>query len=591
MNSHARPASAMSSAALALLLGSAALSAAPVAAQQAAQQAAPAPAAPPPAAAARPAAALPAANPVTEALRERVETINAGGTVSVDGEPLFASRTLGKLYAENGYTPLWDRARLVSLVEVLKDIEDDGLRPDDYHLKPLQALMQRKPLPPVEQAKLDLLATDSYALLLYHLYFGKVDPVSLDANWNFGTRAIREVDAITFVRDAIARNRLLANVQAARPQHPLYKAGRESLAAYRNIAALGGWPRIPEGPVLKVGATDPRVPLLRKRLAITGDLAAVGGASTPAAGTPPELYDATLEAALKHAQRRYRMDADGVLGPTTLRALNIPVEQRIGQLRVNLERGRQVLHEVKDGPLVVVDIAGFEVRYLVDGKRVWRTRAVVGQPFRETPVFKAMIDNVVVNPTWTVPPGILAKDILPTLRRNDRSILARKRLSVIDRNGNKLNPAAIDFSRYTAANFPFMLRQDAGPDNALGAVKINFPNPHLVYLHDTPSKSLFNETVRTFSSGCIRTERPLELAELLLADPARWNRAALDAAVAAGETRTVRLAKKVPVLIIYWTADRDDDGGVVFKPDPYSRDARELAALDAPFRRGKRPAF
>jgi murein L,D-transpeptidase YcbB/YkuD len=216
---------------------------------------------------------------------------------------------------------------------------------------------------------------------------------------------------------------------------------------------------------------------------------------------------------------------------------------------------------------------------------------VVGQPFRETPVFKAMIDNVVVNPTWTVPPGILAKDILPTLRRNDRSILARKRLSVIDRNGNKLNPAAIDFSRYTAANFPFMLRQDAGPDNALGAVKINFPNPHLVYLHDTPSKSLFNETVRTFSSGCIRTERPLELAELLLADPARWNRAALDAAVAAGDTRTVRLAKKVPVLIIYWTADRDDDGGVVFKPDPYSRDARELAALDAPFKRGKRPAF
>jgi hypothetical protein len=175
---------------------------------------------------------------------------------------------------------------------------------------------------------------------------------------------------------------------------------------------------------------------------------------------------------------------------------------------------------------------------------------VVGQPFRETPVFRSTIDNIVVNPTWTVPPGILAKDILPTLRRNDRSILTRKRLSVIDRNGNKLNPAAIDFSRYSASNFPFMLRQDAGPDNALGVVKINFPNPHLVYLHDTPSKTLFNETVRAFSSGCIRTERPLELAEMLLADPVRWDRAALDAAVAAGDTRTLRLAKKVPVLII-----------------------------------------
>jgi murein L,D-transpeptidase YcbB/YkuD len=551
--------------------------------------------------AARPAAPLPAANPVTEALRERVELINAGGTVNIDGEPLFAARTLGKLYSENGYSPLWDRARLVSLIEVLKGIEGDGLRPEDYHFKPLQALLQRKPLPPVGQAELDLLATDAYALVLYHLYFGKVDPVSLDPHWNFGAREIREVDAITFVRDAIARNRVRGSVDAARPQHPLYRSGRESLAAYRDIAALGGWPTLPEGPALKVGATDPRVPVLRRRLAITGDLAAVGGSSAstaasaaggPTAEASPELFDATLEAALKHAQRRHRIDVDGVLGPGTTRTLNVPVERRIDQLRVNLERARQVLHEIKDdGPLVVVDIAGFEVRYLEDGKRVWRTRAVVGQPFRETPVFKSMIDNIVVNPTWTVPPGILAKDIMPSLRRNDRSILARKRLSVIDRNGNKLNPAAIDFSRYSAANFPFMLRQDAGPDNALGVVKINFPNPHLVYLHDTPSKSLFNETVRAFSSGCIRTERPLELAEKLLADPARWDRSALDAAVAAGETRTVRLAKKVPVLIIYWTADRDDDGSVVFKPDPYSRDARELAALDAPFRRGKRPAF
>ena len=534
-------------------------------------------------------ARAPAANPVTEALRERIEALNAGGAVTIEGEALYATRSMSPIYAGNGYQPLWDRARLQSLIEVLKDIEADGLRPQDYHFAPLQKLMQRPTLRPLEAANLDLLATDAYSLILYHLYFGKVDPVSLDPNWNFDTREIKDLDAPAFVRDAIVRNRIRSSVEAARPSHWMYQAGRESLAAYRHIAALGGWPRIPEGAAIKVGATDPRVPLLRKRLAITGDLPAAGGSSRPAAGAAEDLYDATLEAALKRAQRRYRLEPDGVLGPTTLRALNVPVEQRIGQLRVNLERGRQVLHEVKDGPLVVVDIAGFEVRYLVDRKRVWRTRAVVGQPFRETPVFKAMIDNVVINPTWTVPPGILAKDIMPSLKRNDRSVLARKKLSVIDRNGNKVNPAAIDFSRYSATNFPYMLRQDAGPGNALGVVKINFPNPHLVYLHDTPSKALFDENMRTFSSGCIRTERPLELAELLLGDATRWNRAALDAAVANGETRTVRLAKKVPVLIIYWTADRDEDGGVVFKPDPYSRDARELAALDSPFRPGKRP--
>ena len=377
-----------------------------------------------------------AVNPVVEALRERIEALNAGGTVTIEGEALYATRSLVPIYSGNGYQPLWDRARLQSLVEVLKDIEDDGLRPQDYHFAPLQKLMQRPSLPPLEAAKLDLLATDAYALILYHLYFGKVDPVSLDPNWNFGTREIKDLDVTAFVRDAIARNRVRSSVEAARPAHWMYQAGRESLAAYRNIAALGGWPRIPEGPAIKVGATDARVPLLRKRLAITGDLGAVGGASKPQTGVAEDLYDATLEAALKHAQRRYRLAPDGVLGPTTLRSLNVPVEQRIGQLRVNLERGRQVLHEIKDGPLVVVDIAGFDVRYLVDRKRVWQRRAMVGQPFRETPVFKAMIDNVVINPTWTVPPGILAKDIMPSLKRNDRSILARKKLSVIDRNGN-----------------------------------------------------------------------------------------------------------------------------------------------------------
>jgi murein L,D-transpeptidase YcbB/YkuD len=214
---------------------------------------------------------------------------------------------------------------------------------------------------------------------------------------------------------------------------------------------------------------------------------------------------------------------------------------------------------------------------------------VVGQPFRETPVFKASINNVVINPTWTVPPGILEKDILPALRRGDRSILTRKNLQVLDRNGAPVNAAAIDFSRYTARNFPYLLRQAAGPSNALGAVKINFPNPHLVYLHDTPSKSLFDENNRTFSSGCIRTERPLELAAWVLGDPARWNAASLRSAVDSGETRTLRMAKPVPVLLIYWTADRDDDGSIVFKPDPYGRDGRELAALDSPFKLGKRP--
>ena len=520
---------------------------------------------------------------VPAVIRQNISAIESGRTLRIDGRTLQAQRSLGKLYASNDFRPYWDSLRLQNLIEVIKDIEDDGLRPADYHLEALQRLA-RTARTDEQRAQLDLLASDAFALVLYHLYFGKVDPVSLDANWNFDTRAIGQTDGVRFVHEAIGDNRIRSSVELARPTHWMYAAGREALAAHRAIAALGGWPSIGAGPTLRLGMTDPRVATLRRRLAISGDLAAAG-----AVAGADDFFDETLQAALRHAQRRHRLAVDGVLGPATLRALNVPVERRIAQLRVNLERGRQVLHEITEGNLVVVDIAGFEVHYIRDRQRIWQARAVVGQTYRETPVFKAKIDHIVLNPTWTVPPGILQKDILPSLRRGDRSVLARKKLKVLDRDGRELDPASIDFRGYTARNFPFTLRQSAGPDNALGVVKIDFPNPHLVYLHDTPSKSLFEETERTFSSGCIRTEQPLELAEMLLADPLRWSRAQLNAAVANGETQVIRLPKPVPVLLIYWTADRDDDGSIVFKPDPYGRDARELAALDSPFRPGRRP--
>lgn len=560
---------------------------------------------------AKPSATLPAPsaapNPMVEALRDRIDAIRAaGGEVEAAGESLRATRTLPQLYQMNGFQPLWDTRRLQSLIELLKDIEDDGLRPSDYHLASLQGLMNRGgKLAPLERATLDLLASDAYTLILYHLYFGKVDPVSLDSRWNFELREIREGDAVKFVHAAITENRVLASLAEVRPDHWMYAAGRQALAAYRGIAALGGWPQLPAGPTLKPGMSDARVPLLRQRLAITGDLAAA--APPPNAGTPspaspeaprnaataqgvadPLLFDVTLEGALRHFQKRHRLGIDGAVGPATLRELNVPVQARIDQLRLNLERGRWVLHEVqKDGDMVVVDIAGFGVRYVRDRKTLWETRAQVGKPYRQTPIFKSAIDHVVLNPTWTVPPTILEKDILPAVRR-DPGYLAKRGLEVIDRNGRVIPTSSIDFSRYGGRNFPYMIRQGAGDENALGKVKIMFPNPYLVYLHDTPSKALFEQDQRAFSSGCIRTERPFELVELLLGDPARWNRAALDAAVATGVTRTVRLPKPVPVLILYWTVDQDDDGSVVFKPDPYGRDARELAALDQPFQVGRR---
>jgi murein L,D-transpeptidase YcbB/YkuD len=445
-------------------------------------------------------------DPVIEAVRERVEALSAGGRLSVEGTPLSATRSLATLYELHGFQPFWDSARLAKLIDVVHASATDGLTPADYHLAALERLAGRVDRTPLDTAQLDLLATDAYTELLYHLYFGKVDPVSIDSRWNFERRQMEESDAVQFVLGAMTA---------------------------ADIA----------------GAID---------------------------GT---VFDEELEAALKRFQARHFLSPDGVVGPGTRRELNVSVVQRIAQIRVNLERARWVLHQSADGEFVIVDVAGFEVRYVRDRAVIWRTRAQVGQPYRQTPIFRSAIDEVVFNPTWTVPPGILGKDILPAVKR-DPSYLEKRGLRVIDRNGRPVNQAEIDFARYTAATFPFMIRQDPGPSNALGRVKIMFPNPYLVYLHDTPSQALFEREHRAFSSGCIRTERPLELAELLLASPERWNRAAIDAAVASGGTRTIRLPKPVPVLMLYWTVDRDAQGAVVFKPDPYGRDPKLLKALD-----------
>jgi L,D-transpeptidase YcbB len=510
---------------------------------------------------------------VVEALRERIEALTTGGQLSVDGTPLSATRSLPALYEYHGFEPFWNAARVAKLIEVVRASAADGLTPSDYHLASLERLAGRPDPTPLDAAQLDLLASDAYTELLYHLYFGKIDPVSIDDRWNFERREMRNDDAVQFILGAMTSEDIGGALESVRPDHWMYRSLVEALASYRRIEVAGGWPMISDGPTLRRGVTDPRVADLSRRLSASGDAEASDGGA---------VFDESLDTALKRFQRRHFLTPDGTVGPATRRELNVTVSQRIDQIRVNLERARWVLHQRAEEDFVIVDVAGFEVRYVRNHAVIWKARAQVGKPYRQTPIFRSLIEEVVLNPTWTVPPGILGKDILPALRR-DPGYLDKRGLRVIDRNGRPVDSASIDFARYTGATFPFMIRQDPGPTNALGRAKIMFPNPYLVYLHDTPSQAMFEREQRAFSSGCIRTERPLELVELLLASPDRWSRFQIDAAVAAGTTRTIRLPKPVPVLILYWTVDRNDQGEIVFKPDPYGRDPKVLKALDRPF--------
>ncbi len=302
---------------------------------------------------------------------------------------------------------------------------------------------------------------------------------------------------------------------------------------------------------------------------VTGDL--------PGTTSVAEVYDETLVAGVRRFQARHGLAADGVLGARTLAAMNVPVSARIDQLRLSLERARWVLEDTA-GEVVVVNVAGYEVFAARNGVPFWRRRAVVGTRNRETPIFKASMTYLDLNPTWTVPPTILREDILPKVR-HDPGYLRSQNISVLDRNGRLVNAEAINWQA-VGNRPPYILRQGPGPRNALGRIKFMFPNPHSVFLHDTPSRGLFEQAERNFSSGCIRVDDPLSLAKILLADPDRWNRRTLEAAIATGMTRTVSLPKPWPILILYWTAELDGEGRVRFLPDVYQRDPALLQALN-----------
>ena len=518
-------------------------------------------------------------NPQSEAIRARVDELRYAQDFSIRGERIVLADAVAAIFEDRQFAPAWTNgARLDHLIAALRDMELDGLHPEDYHYATLQALRSElrsaTGLEATEQAGLELLATDAMALALFHLHGGKVDPVKLSTQWNYPSRPARTADARELLIRALDTGRIVETFIEIRPQHVWYRRGREQLREYRRIAANGGWPEVPEGPTLKPGVTDPRVPVLRRRLEVTGD---VGVARV----TEPDLFDPSLELAVKRFQVRHGMTPDGAVGAATRAAMNVPAGARIDQLRVNLERGRWVLHEIK-GEFVLVDVAGFDVAYFRDNEPIWTSKVVVGRPYRETPVFKSEITYVVLNPTWTIPPGILAKDTLPAVKR-DPGYLARHRIRVIDGNGQEVSPWSVDWTRY-GNSVPYQLRQDPGPDNSLGLVKIMFPNPYLVYLHDSPAKSLYDRDERAFSSGCIRVARPFELTELVLNDPVQWNAEAIQSVIKSGQTRTVNLAKPIPVLILYWTAQPTPDGQIMFRNDVYGRDAPTLAALDSDFR-------
>jgi len=516
-----------------------------------------------------------AADAVSDAIRARVADLRTGREVRIEGDRIASRKLIPAFYEQRGFRPAWTRpAQTKALLALVERSRTHGLDPDDYHLAVLRKSVDAPAVTAAIEADRDLLRTDALVRLAYHLHFGKANPRELYPDWNF-TRSLGTIDPVQALEEIVAAESLVDAVERYAPHIEPYRNLREALVRYRAIEVMDGWPQVPPGPKLERGNEDPRVELLRRRLAATGDHQALDAAS-------PAVFDEALETAVRHFQARHGLEVDGIVGRQTLGALNVSVAQRIDQLRVNLERLRWVAQDLT-GDYLIVDVAGFSARLHLDGRLVWSSRAVVGRPYRKTPVFRATMADVVLNPTWTIPPTILREDVLPKLAK-DPGYLAENHMQVVDMDGHPVDARGIEWARYPMEGFPYQIVQAPGGDNPLGRLKFLLPNRYSVYLHDTPTARLFSHPERAFSSGCIRLQAPLALAELLLDDPVRWSAPAIDVALAEGATRTLPVKRRVPVLFLYFTAEADADGTVHFRRDLYGRDPRVLAALRGPFR-------
>ena len=475
----------------------------------------------------------------------------------IDDDQWGHTKRLYKLYGNN---PLWltsnglHDTRTKALTNAILAANADGMRLDDYPIGALAeviAALKLTKTPTAEQlATADLLLSASYVALGEDLLTGQVDPQTVQQSWHVNPEE-ENVDS------ALVRNLRYEQLDKAlatmRPTDDDYAALSKELQKYRVIVVNGGWGKVPDVKTVKPGETTNTAVLsaVRNRLAVEGITAANGsppsqpvqGGNAPAGS----VYDRDLAAAVATFQVRHSINVDSALGKETIDAMNVPAEFRLGQIAANMERWRWLPRSF-GSRYIFVNVPAFKLEAYDSGQKTLEMKVIVGQEYedRATPVFADSMETVVFRPYWNVPPGIAAKEIFP----KGPDYLARENFEVYTENGER------------------RVRQRPGPKNALGYVKFLFPNDFNIYLHDTPNHELFNKDVRAFSHGCIRLEKPAELAQWVLG----WPADRVDEAMKSGpDNRAVKVPRKIPVYIVYFTTFINN-GQLYFGNDLYHRD-------------------
>lgn len=476
-----------------------------------------------------------------------------------------------RFYASSAYTPIWTdnlgvNFRGRQLEAILSRSYRHGFPTGNYSLAALQLRLDSRD--PAELARLELDMSRAFVAYAHDLAAGRIDPETVNRSIYLDPRA---PTATRVLLNAATKSSIVAYARELEPDTPRYRRMMVALDQYRHQSANGGWIQVPRGKVIKPGDDDPRVSALRIRLTASGDM--------PPGHHIGTVYDSFVEAGVKKFQARHGLAEDGILGPNTMKEINVPVIDRIAQMELNLERRRWLKDDLGDR-FVFVNLADQHLTLIENGKPAWKSPVVIGKPYHATPVFTEKMEYLVMNPNWNIPKSIATKEMLPKLRRNPGA-LARQNISVRtgwSSNSKTIDPYSVNWRYVSSSDFPFRLQQGPGSNNALGRVKFMFPNRHNIYIHDTPAKNLFSRTSRTFSHGCVRVQNPLELARHLL-DEQGWSRSEIDSQIASGKRRVVSLKRPWPVYVTYLTAWVDADNVVQFRRDVYGRDKKLKAAL------------
>ncbi len=511
-------------------------------------------------------------------------------------------RALRRFYERRGHRPAWSDGRqpsgaALTCVDLLRGAGAEGLDADDYADSALVGEVTRTGspgfrglLPDADRlAGLDLALTRGFLRFARDAHDGRLPAAVLDPAWV----TVRDtLDLARALRRALDGPLAAGEPPDLAPEREDYRRLRTALERYRALAGAGGWRALPPGPVLKRGAAGAGVLALRRRLAAEGD----------STGRSPE-FDAGLARALRGFQARHGLHESGALDSATRAALNVSAVARVRQIGLNLERERWLPAALRE-PHVVVNVPAFQLEVRDSGRVMLRSRVVVGEPRNPTPTFSAKLNTIVLNPTWRVPRRIVFEETVPAFRR-DTSWFRRHHMRVFYTRAAKpieVSPHGVRWDDAEEDTFAYLVAQDPGDENPLGRVKLLCPNPHDVYLHDTPAKSYFSAAVRAYSHGCVRVQQARSLAEWLLARDTlvaeranlwrgrprpRGVRDSLDVVLDSLVTRWVALRERVPVHFLYRTAWVDSAGAVQFRDDLYGLDRRLGEAL----RTGKAAGF